>query len=245
MKSLIACLFALGLLAGCAPADIPVQRTAEAYFHQGEAAFAEEDYQDAIKAYEKAMEMYETADLNRRAELRIADAHFADEQYTEAAAGYENFLKRHPGTPQSARVLAQLGESYFNQILAIDRDQTATRNALVTFESLRKLYPEAPESAIAPERIRSCRNHLAANELYIGMFYYKMEQAQAAIGRFNDLLERYPDNPDKDQIFYYLGRTFLVNGHPNLAVTTFEKLIADYPRSPLAAEARTILREEF
>lgn len=245
MKSIIACLSALCLLAACSAPVAPEQKSAEEYFRAGELAFADEDYREAITAYEKAMEMYETADLNRRAELRIADAHFANEDYTEAAAGYEDFLKRHPGTPQSARVLYQLGESYFNQILAIDRDQTATRNAMVTFESLLKLYPDAPESAMAPERIRTCRNHLAANELYIGRFYYKDDEAQAAIGRFSDLLEAYPDNPDKDQVYYYLGRTFLKNGHPNLAVTTFEKLIADFPRSPLAAEARTILREEF
>lgn len=245
MKSMIALLSAFFLLTACAPVSVPEQKDAEAYFQQGEVAFADEEYQDAIKSYEKAMEMYETAELNRRAELRIADAHFAAEDYTEAAAGYEDFLKRHPGTAQSSRVMFQLGESYFNQILAIDRDQTATRNALVTYESLQKLYPNAPESATAPERIQSCRNHLAANELYIGYFYYKTHEAQAAIGRFSELLENYPDTPDKDRIYYYLGRTFLDNGHPNLAVTTFEKLIADYPRSPMAEEARTILRKEF
>lgn len=245
MKSFFVCLSAFCLLTACSTATLPEARTAEEYFRMGEAAFANEDYQDAIEAYEKAMEIYETAELNRRAELRIADAHFANEAYVEAAAGYEDFLKRHPGTPQSARVMFQLGESYFNQILAIDRDQTATRNALVTFESLLKLYPTAPESSAAPERIKACRNHLAANQLYIGLFYYKVDEHRAAIGRFSEMLDKFPDSPDKDQVYFYLGSTFLKNGHPNLAVITFENLIADFPRSPLATKAKTILREEF
>ncbi|ABA89622.1 outer membrane protein assembly lipoprotein YfiO, putative [Syntrophotalea carbinolica DSM 2380] len=245
MKFIIAFLSVACLLTACSTATVPEAKTAEEYFNRGELAFANEDYQDAIKSYEKAMEIYETAALNRRAELRIADAHFANKDYVEAAAGYEDFLKRHPGTPQSARVLFQLGESYFNQILAIDRDQTATRNALVTFESLIKIYPDAPESRIAPERVRACKNHLAANELYVGLFYYKFEKHKAAIGRLTEMLDKYPECPDKDQVYYYLGRTFLDSGHPNLAVATFENLIADFPRSPLAAEAKTILREEF
>lgn len=245
MKSFFALLSALCLLTACSAATAPEGKSAEDYYRLGEQHFANEDYQEAINAYEKAMEIYETAELNRRAELRIADAHFANEEYVEAAAGYEDFLKRHPGTPQSPRVMFQLGESYFNQILAIDRDQTATRNALITFESLLKIYPDAPESRIAPERIEACRNHLAANELYVGLFYYKFDKHKAAIDRLTELLEKFPDSPDKDQAYYYLGCSFLENGHPNLAVTTFENLIADFPRSPLAAKAKTILREEF
>lgn len=245
MKAIFACLSILCIFTACSTTGSVEPQTAEEYYNKAELAFANEDYQDAITAYEKAMEIYETAELNRRAELRIADAHFANKDYVEAAAGYEDFLKRHPGTPQSARVLFQLGESYFNQVLAIDRDQTATRNALVTFESLLKLYPEAAESASAPERIRACRNHLAANELYVGLFYYKIDQHKAAIGRLSELLQKFPDSPEKDQVYFYLGNTFLKNGHPNLAVTTFENLIADFPRSPLAAKAKTLLREEF
>ena len=245
MKAIFASLSFLCILTACSTTASLEPQTAEEYYNKAEMAFANEDYQDAIKAYEKAMEIYETAELNRRAELRIADAHFADEEYVEAAAGYEDFLKRHPGTPQSARVLSQLGESYYNQILAIDRDQTATRNALVTFESLVKLYPNAPESSDAADRIQACRNHLAANELYVGLFYYKMDQHKAAIDRLSELLQNFPDSPEKDQAYFYLGNTFLKNGHPNLAVATFENLIADFPRSPLAAKAKTLLREEF
>ncbi|MDD4456609.1 MAG: outer membrane protein assembly factor BamD [Syntrophotalea acetylenica] len=245
MKSLIFSLSAPCLLAACSTAKLPEPQTAEEYFLRGEQAFAGKEYTAAIEAYQKAMEIYETAELNRRAELRIADAHFASKDYVEASAGYENYLKRHPGTEQSARVMFQLGESYFNQILAIDRDQTATRNALITFESLIKLYPTAPESATAPERIKACRNHLAANQLYIGLFYYKTDEHRAAIGRFSQTLDTFPDSPDKDQVYYYLGSTFLKNGHPNLAVTTFEQLIAEFPRSPLAVKAKAILREKF
>lgn len=245
MKYIFILLSALCLLTACSTPKEPEAKPAEEYFRQGERAFANEDYTQAIEAYEKAKEIYETAELNRRAELRIADAHFANDDFVEAAAGYEDFLKRHPGTPQAARVMFQLGESYFNQILAIDRDQTATRNALVTFESLRKIYPEAAESRIAIERIQSCRNHLAANELYIGMFYYKFDKHKAAIDRLTELLKTFPDCPDRDQAYFYLGCSFLENGHPNLAVTTFENLIADFPRSPLTAKAKAILRKEF
>ncbi|WP_225072952.1 outer membrane protein assembly factor BamD [Desulfuromonas sp. CSMB_57] len=245
MKTTLSLLLLLILVAGCASKTAPVGSSAQDFFRQGEEAMAKGRYREAVTAFGEARQIFESAELNRRADLNIAEAHFLDKEYVEAAAAYENFLKQYPGSAEAARVMYRLGMSYFNQILSMDRDQTATQSALVTFESLLRLYPNAPEAAEATARIQACREQLAAHELYVGRFYLKMARHQAAIGRLQKLLKDYPDYPGRSEAYLLLGQAYLNNGHPNLAVQTFEQLIADQPRSSEAARATEILRQRF
>ncbi|MEZ4485009.1 MAG: outer membrane protein assembly factor BamD [Syntrophotaleaceae bacterium] len=203
------------------------------------------NYAEAVTALEKAREIYESAEINTKAELLLADTHFAAEDYTEAASAYEDFLKQHPGHPETARVLSRLGMSYFNQILAIDRDQTATRNAIVTFESLQRLYPNDWRAKEAPAIIRHCRAQLAEHELYVGRFYLKTGEHRSAVNRLSSIAETFPDFSGLDRVSFYLGQAYLANGHPTLAVKTLEQLLREHPDSDLYAEAEKLLRQEL
>jgi outer membrane protein assembly factor BamD len=246
MKLVLSCLLlSLVLLTGCAPSVPPASKTALDYYRDGEEQFARGDYREALESFEKVRDIYESADLNMQAALKIADTHYAREDYVEAATAYEDFLKQHPGHPQTARVLYQLGKSYFQQILAIDRDQTATRNAMVAFESLLNLYPDAPQSREAPELIRHCRDQLAESELYVGRFYLKTDEYAAAIGRLHGILDAYPDFSGMDKVHFYLGLAYLENGNPPLAALQLETLLKEYPRSELIGEAEDVLHDRF
>jgi outer membrane protein assembly factor BamD len=243
MKLVLLCSLPLLFLWGCVSSQNPATMTAKDYYRQGEELYAEGRYTDALKSLEKARETYETADVNMRAELKIADTHFAAEDYVEAAASYEDFLKQHPSNPETPRIMYQLGLSYYQQILAIDRDQTATRNALVAFESLVNLYPDSPLADEAPPYIRSCRDQLAEHELYVGRFYEKTGEYRAAIDRLRGILEDYPEFSGIDKVRFYLGKSYLATGHPPLAALQFEALLRDFPQSELAGDTEEILHE--
>jgi outer membrane protein assembly factor BamD len=246
MRLVLSCsLFFLVLLTGCMSSGPPASKTALEYYREGEEKFASGQYTEALESLEKVREIYESADLNMQAALKIADTHYAAEDYVEAAAAYEDFLKQHPGHPQTARVLYQLGKSYFQQILAIDRDQTATRNAMVAFESLLNLYPDAPQSGEVPDLIRYCRDHLAESELYVARFYLKTDEHAAAIGRLRGILDAYPDFSGMDKVRFYLGLAYLESGHPPLAAVQLETLLKEYPRSDLYGEAEDILHSRL
>ncbi|MEZ4599986.1 MAG: outer membrane protein assembly factor BamD [Syntrophotaleaceae bacterium] len=244
MKQVLLCLVpTLLLLPGCMSSNQAAPKTAQAYYQEGETLYSEGRYTEAIEVLEKAREIYETADLNMRAELKIADAHFEAENYVEAATAYEDFLKQHPGHPEAPRIMYQLGLSHYNQILAIDRDQTATRNAMVAFESLANLFPDHPLAEKTPSFIQFCQDQLAGHELYVGRFYWKTKENRAAIGRLRQILEDYPQFSEMDKVRFYLGKAYLAGGHPPLAVLQFEALLRDFPQSELAEDTQEILQE--
>ena len=193
------------IVVACAPKTVvPPAKQASAYFQEGEAFFEKGLYPDAIASWEKVRDSYYSPELNILAELKIAEAHFLAEQYIEAAAAYEAFLKNHPENPKVPDVLFQLGLCHLNLMLDKDQDQTATRQALLAFETLQQRYPNDRRKEEVQAYIDRCLNQLAANEVVIGQYYLKVGQYQAAINRLEGVFKRYPNYYDRAEAYFLL-----------------------------------------
>jgi outer membrane protein assembly factor BamD len=175
------------------------------------------------------------------AEIKIADAHFMAEEYAEAAAGYEDFLKRHPQERRTPDIIFKLGMSYYHQRLPHDRDQTATYNALITFQSLVRNFPDSKKAQEANQKIKVLRTELADHEFYVGRFYYRTKKYESAIYRFEQLIKNYPDYLYKEKAYFYLGRAFFKTQNTKKGVETFNTLSKNYPNSPYASKASKFL----
>lgn len=245
MKRLFSFLLPFFLLVACSPGSVPPPKTADVYFQEGESFFEQGLYEDAIASWEKVRDTYYSPELNVLAELKIAEAHFRAEHYIEAAAAYEEFLKQHPGHEKTPEVLHQLGMSYFNQMLSADRDQTATRNAVSTFESLRKLYPDDARALAAKSLIDQARGRLAEHELYVGGFYLKYGKPDAAIQRLQRIFSSYPDFPEKDRAYFLLGQAHLQAGQKKEATEAFNTLYREFPNSEFIPKAQKILADKY
>ncbi len=241
MKRLLFLAVLLLLVAACASTKDSQPKTAEDYLLEGERHFENRQYENAIASWQKVREAFYSPELNVLAELKIAEAHFLAKDYVEAAAAYEDFLKQHPDHPRTAEALFQLGMSFYKQILSADRDQTATHNALVTFETLLKRFPDDPKKAETQALAARCRDLLAEHELYVGRFYLRTGKYQPAIKRLQQIPARYPDFHNMDQAYFYLGQAHLKNGEREQAAAAFHSLIKEFPQSKHLPEAQNLL----
>lgn len=244
IRPLCAAALAALFLSACAEV-VPPPRTADYYLSEGEGFFADQRYEDAIASWQKVRDNFYSPESNTQAEFKIAEAHFLAEHYPEAAAAYDAFLKAHPEHPQSALVLYRLGLSYYRQMLAPDRDQTLTRNALATFDTLLTRFPQLQERAEVETLMADCRSRLAAHELQVATFYLRTERYAAAIARAEALLQRYPEAPERAETYYVLGRAHLFGGAREKAAEAFNTLFRLYPDSPLVAKAQKLLEKHF
>ncbi len=239
------CCLLLLLATACARTVVPPTKTADAYLREGETFFDKGLYSEAIGAWEKVRESYYSPELNALAELKIAEAHYLAEDYVQAATAYDDFLKQHPNHEKRPEVLYNLGMAYYKQILTPDRDQTATRSALHTFESLLKLYPDTPRKEEVQVLADRCRNSLAAQELYIGRFYQRSNQPQAAIRRLERLFSDYPNYYDRDEAYFYLGQAYLQAGRRQEAANAFNTLFREFPRSEYILPGQKLLEKLY
>ena len=236
---------ALSLLFGCGGKGKDVKKIEgdpEILYKQGLAKFNKRDYPDALKKFEELKSSFpDSPPYTLLAELKVGDCHFQQKAYVEAIAAYEEFKKTHPSHEEIPYVQFQIGMAYFNQMLTLDRDQASTKKALSSFEYLIANYPPGLFTEKAKEKIGVCKKRLADHEFYIGRFYYKQGRFQSAVWRFEEVLMKFPKDPDEDKTLYFLGKSYLELEQWDKAEAAFFKIVTEYPQSLHRVEAKAIL----
>ena len=243
-KRLLLLSVAISLLFGCGTGkDLKkIEGNPETLYKEGLARFNKKDYIDALKKFEELKSSFpDSPPYTVWAELKVGDCHFLKKEYVEAIAAYEEFKKTHPSHEEIPYVQFQIGMSYFNQMLSLDRDQTRTKKALSSFEYLIASYPPSLFTEKAREKVGVCKKRLADHEFYIGNFYYKHGRFDAAASRFEGLLEKFPKVPEEDKTFYLLGKSYIELDQWKKAELAFYKIVTEYPKSPHSGEAKEIL----
>lgn len=245
LKWLILVPIAFSLLFGCGGKGKDIKKIEgdpEKLYREGLTLFNKRDYPEALNKFEELKSSFpDSPPYTLWAELKVGDCHFLQKQYVEAIAAYEEFKKIHPGHEEIPYVQYQIGMSYYNQMLTLDRDQTPTKKALSSFEYLIANHPPNIFTEKAKEKINTCKKRLADHEFYIGNFYYKQGRFEAAASRFEGLLEKFPKEPDEDKTLYLLGKSYLELDRSEKAEVAFTKIVTDYPQGRHFKEARAIL----
>lgn len=205
MKRIISLiLISLFALSGCAGVKPQEEKTALELVSDGMDQFNNENYQKSIESFEKVRDWYPFSKYVILVELKIADAYYHIQNYDEAVAAYETFESLHPRNEAIPYVIFQIGLCYYEQIDTVDRDQTSAKNALDTFNRLKKQFPGDLYAHKAEEHIKKCLKSLAGHELYVGLFYYKSKHYKAALSRFKSVLSNFPDVGVHQQALKYL-----------------------------------------
>jgi outer membrane protein assembly factor BamD len=194
MKRFVLILLVVSLsLPGCAWFKSKHEKTAEELAYDGMELFNKKRYSKAIEEFRNLKDWYPFSKFAILAELKMADAHFQLKEYEEAIFAYEDFENLHPRNEAVPYVIYQIGRSYFNQMDAVDRDQSSARKALSSFNRLIREYPQDPYALLAREHIRQCHESIAGNEFHVGLFYFKAGRYKAALSRFKAVMSDYPD----------------------------------------------------
>ncbi len=245
LKWMILVSVGLCLLFGCGGKAKEVKKIEgdpEALYKDGLVRYNKRAYADALKKFEELKSSFpDSPPYTLWAELKVGDCHYMQKEYVEAIASYEEFKKVHPGHDEIPYVQFQIAMSYYSQMLALDRDQTSTKKALSGFEYLVANYPPGLFTEKAKEKIIVCKKRLADHDFYVANFYYKEGRFQAAASRFEELLQKFPKDPDEDKTLYFLGKSYFELDQWGKAEVVFTKVVTEYPKSIYYKEARAIL----
>ena len=237
----LGCLLALALLMGACAGSQATRHSADEWFDLAQNQLARKKYAKAEEAFSKFLEQYPQDRRRPEALLGLADTLYADKRYEEAKFQYRRFLELYPVHSEAAKAQFGIANAAFQRMKTIDRDQSATQEALQEFQRLVQYYPQSSYAAEAKEKIAACRERLAAYELYVGRFYYKQGTFPAAISRFGGLLKVYPDVGFADEVLFLLGDAYLRSAHPQQAAGVFDELVKRYPQSSYANQAKARL----
>jgi outer membrane protein assembly factor BamD len=126
---------------------------------------------------------------------------------------------------------------------AANRDQTATRDALLHLDRLLANYPHSPEAREAEILWRDLRTRLAENVVEIAGFYQARGEYESAAERYRSLLNEYPGLGLDAQALYNLGICYLEIRRTEEAERIFQSIVQNYRDSEFASEAAAQIAE--
>jgi outer membrane protein assembly factor BamD len=166
----------------------------EGVYNNGLLLYNKKQYEKATKEFRRFKEEFPLSELVPLAELRLGDCLINDKKYLEAFLQYEEFKKLHPIHPEIPYATYQMAMCHFKQLLTVDRDQAQTQKSIELFRLVTENYPQSPYAEQARGKIAICQRQLAEHEFYIGNFYLKKKKYRAALGRFEGILQKYPNS---------------------------------------------------
>lgn len=198
----------------------------------------EKEYEDARKLLLEVKNRDLTKKYAPLAQLKIADAYTKEEEPELAVAEYRRFLENYPDHPNAPYAQYNIGMTYFSQIESPERGYGAAAKALQEFEKLKRMFPRNPYKDIVEMRIDKCRNTIADYEFIVGEGYFKKGAHEAAIGRFQNLLLKFPEYKKEPLVLYRLALSYERTGNRDKALEYLNALIGKFPNDSLVKEAK-------
>jgi len=197
-------------ISGCSVINLFGQRDLTKASPEGIYAIAAEEYQNgnygkAREHFLRVKEQYPLHDMAVLAEIGIADSLYSDKDYISAEDAYNDFISLHPVNENVPYAIYQMGMCHYNQMEAIDRDETETIKARREWEKLIARYPESKFSIMAEKMLKEVKQRMAEREFYIGNFYMTQKKYKAALGRFEKIATEYNNVGFDYKIEYYIN----------------------------------------
>ncbi|MDP2965873.1 MAG: tetratricopeptide repeat protein [Pelolinea sp.] len=185
--------------------------------YQGNAALAGSDYQQAIIAYQAALQS-DPPGIASYLNIQIGKAYDNLGDYTTAIHYYMTVYDTAQENSSKATANLLAGQAY--QKLGLN-DEAYTR-----FMDSVIQFPKEFDSFTALSILVS--NGVPVNDFYRGLVDYYAGSYDAAIQAFQRYIESNPDNND-GSVHYFKGLSHYKNDEPREAVAEYETLIANYP----------------
>ncbi len=215
-------------------------------YDRGTKAIADHKWADAREYFRQVVDNYPNSLLRPDAKLGIGDSYLGEktaESLVLSANEYREFLTFYPTNARADYAQFKLAMSFFEQMRAPDRDQTATRDAIQEFELFFTRYPNSSLVPEARQKYREARDRLSDHNFEVGQLYFRMRVDSGAASRFLEVLKEDPEYTRRDAVYYHLGELFLRADNKAEALPYFKRLVTEFSASEYLERAQKRLQE--
>jgi outer membrane protein assembly factor BamD len=207
------------------------ERPVEALYQEGASRLDRRQWENAVVYFREVERQHPYSEWSRRAILMTAFAHYQANQYDEAIAAADRFIQLYPGNPSTPYAYYLKAQCYFERIVDVGRDQSATQQALAALRDVVQRYPNTDYAQDARLKIDMVNDQLAGKEMTIGRWYLRNGQPIAAMGRFKAVIDRYQTTSHTPEALYRMVEASITLGLFEEAKRNAAVLGANYPSS--------------
>jgi len=186
---------------------------------------------------------YDTSEYLAKAKLAIADSWMREggsNGYAQAEAEYKDFILFYPTMEEAAEAQMKICDMQYKQMVKPDRDSI---HMIRAEEECRVILTQFPNSRFAPQaaqKLREVQETISEGEYRIGVYYHQKGSLHSAANRLDNLTAHYPLFSKADDALLRLGDSYsrLAPRFRPQAIQAYQKLVREYPLSPLVDEAK-------
>ena len=218
-------LLILMLFSNCSEGPVDVHeftsedQAAEEIYNSGEKYILRKRYGDAAEKFKEVERLYPYSDWAKRALIMQVYSLHKDQSYEETVSAANRFIEFHPSDKDVPYAYYLVGLSYYDQVLAIGRDQELAKEALKVFALIADEYPQSEYAANSQIRFNFLRDHLASKEMEVGRYYLKRSHYVPAINRFRGVIEEFSTTSQVPEALHRLVEAYLSLGFADEAQT--------------------------
>ncbi len=219
-------------LAACETEEQPyVERPPEDLYLEASAELDRGAYGKAAGLFDEVERQHPYSSWATRAQLMSAFSFYQVNQYDDAVIALDRFIELHPGNKDIAYAYYLKSLCYYEQIVDVGRDQSATERALEALTEVQKRFPDSDYARDAVLKIDLARDHLAGKEMEVGRFYLDRGHYLAAINRFRNVIDNYQTTTHVPEALHRLTEAYLALGVVDEAQAAAAVLGFNYPGS--------------
>ncbi|HEY0957430.1 MAG TPA: outer membrane protein assembly factor BamD [Roseateles sp.] len=202
-------------------------------------------YDRAIKTLERIEGRAAGTTMGQQATLDLAWAYHRSGERAQAVSTLDRFIKLNPSSPAMDYALYMKGIVNFNEDLGLfgrlanqdasERDQQASREALLAFRQLVEQFPESKYAPDATQRINFITNTLAAYEVHVARYYFNRKAYVAAANRAQAAVAEFQYAPGIEEALYIMGESYDQLGLTQLRDDARRVLDKNFPASQYAS----------
>ncbi len=172
-------------------AEAGVLPPADILYQQGVAHIQKEQYAPAVTSFNQVEENYPYSVWATHAQLLAGYAQYKQQDYDDALSSLNRFIALHPENEDAAYAYYLKALCYYEQIDDVQRDQTATYEAIQALTDVVTRFPASAYARDARIKLRLADNRLAGHDMAIGRFYEQQHLYSGAIGSYEDVITNY------------------------------------------------------
>jgi outer membrane protein assembly factor BamD len=191
--------------------------------------------------FRQLVDNYPQSTYRPDAKLGLGDTYIGEnsgESLVLAQNEFREFLTFYPTHQRADYAQFKLGMCHYEQMLAADRDQTETKEAIAELTLFVERYPNSSLMAEGKAKLRSARDRLSESDYKVGYFYFRSRWYPGAIDRLKGVLRDDPEFTNRDAVYFYLAESLVKMGRRAEAVPYYDRLLKEFEKSDYLIKAQ-------